>query len=195
DISKLSSNGVQIIKLGNISAKKISYLTPNSEKQVYFTFNNNTNYFTLLYKENSDSQVNQEITQILSTFKFTDNISQNNWVKRPNGDYQTSSNCLWLNTTKANDNGDLTQFVQKFYQTNSLDPLLSQVKYTVKNRETITISAQGVGELFTIYFSKEDKKYSITFNVSSLDNILNTEKCKNYQNDINFVLNNPDLFI
>jgi len=72
DISKLSTNSVQNIKLGNISAKKISYLTPNSEKQVYFTFNNNESYFTLLYKESSDSQVNQEITQILSTFKFTD---------------------------------------------------------------------------------------------------------------------------
>ena len=100
-----------------------------------------------------------------------------------------------MTTTIANDNGALDQYLEYFYHTNDLTPFLYPQKYQVKNHETITIAPQGVGEMFSVYFSENTKKYGFSFSVTSQDDVLKTSKCSDYQKDINYVLSNYQLFL
>lgn len=161
-----------------------------------------TNYFikkgTKIYEIDLNAENIPEIyNQIISTFKFTESKTENlgNWVKRPNGDYITINNCLQISISKANDNGDLRQYIQNFYRQPTIDNMLFSKQYSVKNSETITIEATGIGEMFTVYFSKNNKKYSILFFNSSVPDNVFREQCEDYQRDIDYVLNNVDFFL
>jgi len=179
------------IIINGIDGYKIEYTVATGLEKISIIVSNNLHKILIEHRFPSDNTMNQ----ILSTFKFINLVPvTNNWIQRSNGDFQTNSNCLWLATTKANDNGDLEEYLKRFYQTNSLTSFLNQKVYSIKNLETITISSQGVGELFSVYFQKNEKTYSISFGVTSQDG-LETKQCQNYQDDINFVLNNVDLFL
>jgi hypothetical protein len=173
--------GYKVISCGEMCGEEV-YL--ESSDIIYRIDSGNYDRFTGIF------------SQILSTFKFTDTQSSTgNWIKRQNGDFETNDNCLWIDTSKANDNGALESYIERILPGTTIATLLYKTQYKVDGSQTITISPQGVGELFTVYFSKDDKKYSITFHSASQDNVIGQDNCSNFQEEVDFVLNNPELFI